>query len=132
MSYRMLVKNIIMVNRVITHFGISAYALTGVDLEIEGKVDECSGFMIDMRCIRRLFNEIIGFRWDKGVLVEEGEPFHRQEEKVVEVDFNPSLENISEYIYNKMAYEILKRYKVELVSVTAKSELGDIIYKRRY
>lgn len=135
MGLELVSKNTLRTNRYITDYGLTTNtfgALIEVDLVVVGKVRDEQGFMMDMMKLRRLFYELIGECWDRGILIQKGECIDLPSETLVYVDFSPSLENIAREIFECLAPIIDQRYCVKLIKVVAKSDLGKAIYKCDY
>lgn len=130
MAYRLIVKNPINTDRFITDYGFTPKALIGVDLILEGMVDEPEGFMMSMLDAQQMFIDMFGYCWNRATLIERGEQFVPPAGPTVYVDFSPSLENIAKHVFDHMMPEMLQRYNVMLVGVAAVSEMGDALYMK--
>ena len=76
-----------------------------LQVKVTGEVDEVSGYLIDMKVLKQYIKEEVTQRFDHKNLNLQVEDFK---------DLNPTAENISVVIYNKIKPRLAKNLKLEI------------------
>lgn len=101
MAYTVKCKNNIITGRICLEMAL--YPITEINLMLgRDQLDE-SDYVMDMIEARSYFDNCIRDYWDGAILVEDGVPVDPSMGKLIYVDFNPSLENISKAVYDCLA-----------------------------
>lgn len=111
-------------NRYFPQYGISYSPLKAIELMLEGEITRPDGIMIPMGIAKRLLHNHVTREWNYSTLVCGTVPCKQIMEPIVYVDFMPSLENISIYVYNLLYPMYRDRYNLKLSYVKAISEKG--------
>lgn len=121
-------------------FGIPEVDLNGSEVcqlifELANSDTDNEGFIVDINDVRSTFFECIGQFIQNTTFIEKGVPAPPKDiliwPEIIRVNFSPSIENISSFIFFEFSPIVRSKFNVDLVSVTTVTSIGSATFSKR-